>query len=345
VAVVLVFDPAGWWEPAPKPVPSPPRTDVSTSYAQSDTSEAGTAAARRTCLSAARAAEAKVKRVSGRVPTFRVNAVPDGQTFDLRGASVVGYPKVNRYPLMMGKYGPGRGTCVIGGKVVGAQSRALDWHHMKGQVDGDGLNIKARGGVVSGARIDNVEDGIATTGMDPAGVSISAVYMTYIRDDCIENDWVVNVTIRDSLLDGCYTGTSQRPDPEMNPRLAPAKERFTLDRVLLRLQPMPYDRSKARCPENMIGSLGNGGFFKWSPYANRLVVRNSVLMAERASVNCRHVMDFPTNASYHNVTLIWLGPGSYPGVLPAHGVKVTSDRRIWNRARATWLARHGYSAR
>jgi hypothetical protein len=180
--------------------------------------------------------------------------------------------------------------------------------------------------------------------MDPGGVSISGVYMTYIRDDCIENDWIVNVTIRDSLLDGCYTGTSQRPDPEMNPRPAPPGERFTLDRVLMRLQPMPYSRAKARCPENLIGNKGNGGFFKWSEYANKLVVRNSVLMAVTASVNCRRVMNFPTNAKYHNVTLIWLGPGDYPGDLPSSGVRVTRDVRIWERARAAWLKRHGYGA-
>jgi hypothetical protein len=331
-------DPAGW-RSDPQ---ATPRIEVSTNSINAGTPAAATGTAGEACLSEERAARAKVHRVTGSVQTFRVNAVPDGQTYDLRGASVVGYPAVNRYPLMMGKYGPGQGTCVVGGRVAGRQSRHLDWHQMKGRVDGDGLNIKARGGVVTGTRIDNVEDGIATTGMDPGGISISDVYMTYIRDDCIENDWVVNVTVRDSLLDGCYTATSQRPDPEMHPRLAPSDERFTLDEVLMRLQPMPYKRARSRCPANVAGNLGNGGFFKWSPWANRLVVRDSVLLAERASVNCRRVMDFPTNAEYHNVTLIWLGPGDYPGRLPASGVTVTRDRRLWDRARADWLTRHGY---
>jgi hypothetical protein len=331
-------DPAGWRSD----LKATPRIEVSTNSINAGTPAAATGTAGEACLSEERAARAKVHRVTGSVQTFRVNAVPDGQTYDLRGASVVGYPAVNRYPLMMGKYGPGQGTCVVGGRVAGRQSRHLDWHQMKGRVDGDGLNIKARGGVVTGTRIDNVEDGIATTGMDPGGISISDVYMTYIRDDCIENDWVVNVTVRDSLLDGCYTATSQRPDPEMHPRLAPSDERFTLDEVLMRLQPMPYKRARSRCPANVAGNLGNGGFFKWSPWANRLVVRDSVLLAERASVNCRRVMNFPTNAAYHNVTLIWLGPGEYPGDLPASGVTVTRDRRLWDRARADWLTRHGY---
>jgi len=293
------------------------------------------------CGLAARAA-GKVTRVSGAVPTFRKGSVPDGSTYDLRGATIVGYPETYTYPLMLGKDRPGRSTCVIGGKVVGRQSRALTWHTMKHRVDGDGLNLKSHGGTVDGIRIDNVEDGIATTGMDPGGIAISNVYMTYIRDDCIENDWIVNVTVRDSLLDGCYTAISQRPDPEMNPKPAPPGERFTLDHVLMRLQPMPYERARSRCPANVTGNLGNGGFFKWSPWANRLVVRDSILLAERTSVNCNRVMDFPTNAEYRNVTLIWLGPGDYPGKLPSNGVTVTRDRRVWDRARAAWLTRHGY---
>jgi hypothetical protein len=335
---VVAVDPAGWRDDAP----ATPKIEVSTASINAGTPAAATGAAGQSCLSQERAAQAKVHRVTGAVRTFRVNAVPDGQTYDLRGASVIGYPAVNRYPLMMGKYGPGTGTCVVGGRVAGHQPRHLDWHQMKGRVDGDGLNIKARGGVVTGTRIDNVEDGIATTGIDPGGISISDVYMTYIRDDCIENDWIVNVTVRDSLFDGCYTAISQRPDPEMNPQPAPPDERFTLDGVLMRLQPMPYKRARSRCPANVAGDLGNGGFFKWSPWASHLVVRDSVLLAERASVNCKRVMDFPTNAEYHNVTLIWLGPGDYPGRLPASGVTVTRDRGIWDRARADWLTRHGY---
>ena len=43
-----------------------------------------------------------------------------------------------------------------------------------------------------------------------------------------------------------------------------------------------------------------------------------------------------------NVTLVWLGPGSYPGALPATGVAVTANVAIWDNARADWLRRHGF---
>jgi hypothetical protein len=118
---------------------------------------------------------------------------------------------------------------------------------------------------------------------------------------------------------------------------------MTLDGVLLRLQPMPYDLARAKKPGNATGGRASSGFFKWSQWANRLVVRNTILMAERTSVNGPRIMDFPTNAEFENVTLVWLGPGDYPGRLPATGVTVVKDRRVWDEARARWLARHGYS--
>jgi hypothetical protein len=284
----------------------------------------------------------KVTRVDGTLPTYRIGSVADGRTYDLRRATIVGYPATNRYPLLFGKQGPGDATCVLGGRVVGQQSRAFSWQVMKQDLDGDGLNFRSQGGIVDGTWIDNVEDGIATTGGDPDGVTISNVYLTYIRDDCIENDWFVSVSVQDSLLDGCFNGVSERPGRNVSPPPPPSGEALTLDGILMRLRPMPYDRTRALCAHNAADGLGSSGFFKWSRYANRLVVRNTVLLAERGSVNCGTSMNFPGDGVYQNVTLVWLGGGSYPGRLPPSGVTVTTDRQIWDQARARWLTRHGY---
>jgi hypothetical protein len=291
------------------------------------------------CLSADRVAAQRVTKVAGAVPTYRLGVVPDGNTYDLRGAKIVGYSPGSRYPLLLGKRRPGRATCVLGGTIAGRQSRALTWQAMKATLDGDGLNFHSNGGVVDGIRIHNVEDGIGTIGGDPEGIVIRNTYMTYIRDDCIENDAVVGLTVKDSLLDGCFFGLSQRPGARVRAQHSPPAERTLLDQVLLRLQPMPYDRRRARCAAD---GLGTGGFFKWSPYANRLVVKDSVLLAERVAARCAGAMQFPAGATFENVTLVWLGPGRYPGSLPEAGLTVTRDRRVWDRAKADWLARHAY---
>jgi hypothetical protein len=296
-------------------------------------------ASARACLSRG---STKVTSVKGTVPTYRMGTVADHRTYDLRRATIVGYPDANRYALLFGKQGPGDATCLVGGRVIGQQSRAFSWHTMKQRLDGDGLNFRSQGGIVDGIRIDNVEDGIGTTGGDPAGITIRGAYLTYIRDDCIENDAIVALRVQDSLLDGCFNGVSERPGQNGSPPPPSPGEELALDGVLMRVRPMPYDRARALCAKNAADGLGGGGFFKWSRYANRLVVRNTVLLAERGSVNCGASMSFPGDGVYENVTLVWLGDGSYPGRLPPSGVTVTTDRRIWDEARARWLARHGY---
>jgi hypothetical protein len=324
VVVKVVLDPG----------PEPPEIITST--------EGGTATDTSECLSTPRAERSLITRLAGRnagkdskVHTLRLQRVADGTTYDLRGVTIAGYPTVHHYPLLLGKRSPGRATCVVGGTVAGQQSRALTWQVMKRKLDGDGLNFNSHGGIVDGIRIDNVEDGIAAIGGDPAGIAIRNTYMTYIRDDCIENDRVVGLVVQDSLLDGCFTGLSERPSGK--PKPPPAAERTVLSRVLLRIQPMPYDRSEATCGRDGIGS---GGFFKWSRWANRLVVRDTILLAERIAARCTTPMHFP-EGTYENVTLVWLGPGNYPGRLPDSGVTVTRDRSVWDQARADWLSRHG----
>ena len=45
----------------------------------------------------------------------------------------------------------------------------------------------------------------------------------------------------------------------------------------------------------------------------------------------------PNNPS----TIVWLGGGNYPA--PTAGIRVTSDRGVWDRAVANWKAAHGHS--
>jgi hypothetical protein len=274
---------------------------------------------------------------------YRVNAPESGLTYDLRGVVSTAYPLNSLYPFVFGEVQHGQGQnpaamhlCILGGTVIGQQPRSLTWQQMKHQpgYDGDGLRINGAGWyVVDGLRVDNVEDGISPFGDGFVGRNL---YFTYIRDDCIENDAISGGYVSDSLFDGCFMGLSERPSKGFSPTPAPPGETFTLDGVLLRLQPMPQDDT----PDG----LGNGQLFKWSRWANHLVLRDSVFLVERASVNGTRSMRFPPGTAAQNVTLVWTGPGDYPAPVPP-GVRVTRDRGVWERARSAWLARHGYPAR
>jgi hypothetical protein len=279
---------------------------------------------------------------------YKVGALRSGVTYDLRQVVSTAYPFDTLYPLEFGKVRHGKGVnapaanlCIVGGTVLGQQPRGLTWQEVKRSHDGDALRAQGQAWyVIDGLRADNVEDGVAPFGDGFVGRNL---YFTYIRDDCIENDAISSGYVSDSLFDGCFMGLSERPSKGFSPAPPPPGEAFTLDGVLLRLEPMPYEKAA--------DGRGHGQLFKWSRWANRLMLRNSVFLVEQVSVNCAKVsvncakaMGFPKGTVAENVTLVWTGPGEYPAPLP-DGVKVTKDRAVWEAARAAWLRRHGYPLR
>jgi hypothetical protein len=279
-----------------------------------------------------------VRMQGGHGTQYKIDRPPDRGTYDLRGLRSTASPYQTLYPLSFGIARRGRSVgrpaaevCVVGGTVLGQQPRTLTWQQVKERYDGDGLRIDGRGWYIAdGLRVDNVEDGLAPFGDGFLGRNL---YFTFIRDDCIENDAVAGGHVVDSLFDGCFMGLSERPPKDFTPSRPPAEETFTLDGVLLRLQPMPHEEASA--------ALANGQLFKWSEWANRLVLRNCVFLVEQESSNGRDAMQFPPGTVAENVTLVWTGPGDYPGPLPA-GVTVTRDSSVWYAARTAWLRRHGY---
>ena len=267
---------------------------------------------------------------------YRADRTPDDHTYDLRRATSVAYGRSSNYPLLFGKARPGTNLCVLGDHVVGQQSRALTYQAVYTRFNGDGLWIRGRGSyLVHGFRAENVEDGISLQGGDGDFAVVSAAYLSYVRDDCIENDKILGGRVVDSLFDGCFMGISERPDADASPSRAPAGETFTLERVLLRVAPQANQRAA--------DGAGNGQLFKWSPAANRLVLRDSVLMVEEVPIRGYTPLAFPAGTTAQNVTLVWLGAGAYPGPLP-RGVTVVRDRSVWESARARWLVSHGYAA-
>jgi hypothetical protein len=272
---------------------------------------------------------------------YKVAAVRSDVTYDLRQVVSTAYPFDTLYPFEFGKVRHGRGVnpppanlCIVGGTVLGQQSRDLTWQEVKRSHDGDALRADGRAWyVVDGLRVDNVEDGVAPFGDGFVGRNL---YFTYVRDDCIENDAVSAGYVSDSLFDGCFMGLSERPSKGYDPSPPPPGEAFVLDGVLLRLQPMPHEKAA--------DGRGHGQLFKWSRWSNRLMLRNSTFLVEQVSVNGAKAMDFPKGTVAENVTLVWTGPGPYPAPVP-DGVKVTKDRAVWEAARAAWLRRHGYPLR
>jgi hypothetical protein len=268
---------------------------------------------------------------------------PDGRTFDLRGMTSTAYGTSTLHALTFGITGSevtAGGLCTLGGDVRSGVSHGRTWDDLNDHADGGALSFGTRSGVgvVDGLRADNVFDAISAKGDPPARIVVRNVWFTNIRDDCIENDThPKTLTVHDSLLDGCFVGISERPGSDDGWHRPTGTT--TLDRVLLRLQPMAYGTG-CRYRQACTDGRGHHVFFKWSETATpSVVIRDSVLRMDRYSINGPTPMRFPPGTRAERAVLVWLGPGAYPHPLPP-GMTLTRDVRVWERARADWLCRH-----
>ena len=246
---------------------------------------------------------------------------------DARAAVFLASPS-NHYPISLGG---GAGACFVGGSVHGEYDRTLSWSAMH-DMNNAGI-VFANPTTVDGIRIDDVEDGIRPRGKGP--FTVRNAWLSYIRDDCVENDHVEGGLIDDSLFDGCYVAISERPSPSIAAKGFDGRgDALTIRHSLIRLAPMPGPRG------GRASDLGNGQFFKWSDRATDLALIGNVFMAEQVSQEGGDTMGIPSGlASCADNVMVWLGPGAYPAPLP-DCVRVTRDGGVWDAAVADWKRRH-----
>lgn len=219
--------------------------------------------------------------------------------------------------------------CVAGFTVIGQQDRNLSWRTMHDDIGGSALRVYGSNYVVDGLRAENVQDGFDPRSGDK--FELRNAWMTYVRDDCIENDELGELTVRDSLFDGCYTFLSEQESGSV------VGETLLLENILVRLQPLPAPRG-TEDPK----ILGHGKFFKKFDQAGRHqpIIRDSIFFME---MDCYSGCDdWPPGTKATNVTVVWTGPGDFPmSILP--GMTLTRDRSVWDKAVQRWKVRHGCS--
>jgi hypothetical protein len=244
---------------------------------------------------------------------------------DARGATFMGSPS-NDYPVNLDGEPTG---CFAGGKVQGTYDRSWSWKQMH-DINNSGVRWENDNMVIDGVRIDNVTDGIRPVGNN---FLVRQAWLSYIRDDCVEDDHVRGGIIEDSLFDGCYVGFSSRPSTNIiNGGYSGKNETLVVRNSLMRLQRMPK-------PNLRDVAMGHGQWFKWDDLGTKLELHNNIFMAEEWG-NSPRTMGTPsklTNCS--NNTMVWLGDGPYPSPLPSC-FKVVTDRKVWDNAVAAWKARH-----
>jgi hypothetical protein len=222
--------------------------------------------------------------------------VPAHTTFDASTASWAG---VSDYPIRLSG---GAGVCWHGGEISGSYPDTDSWDRMH---DTAAFTVTLPEFIGTGIRVHNYGDGVNI--VDHAeDFTFRELHLTYIRDDCIENDRLHSGLVEDSLLDGCYTALSARPNPNDSESDGDG-DLWTIRRSLIRLQPMPTVY-KGDAP-------GHGRFFKWDNDGRgpSLELHDNVFRADQG--------EFPT---------------SLPGCFT-----ITTDRTVWDDAVAAWSAEFG----
>jgi hypothetical protein len=274
--------------------------------------------------------------LTGEVAKYQTATLYPDTRIDARAATFFASP-LNIYPINLAG---GPGAVFTGGTVLGQFDRSWTWEQMH-DLNNAAIAFDNASFTVDGLRADNVTDGIRPEKED--NFTVREVHLSYVRDDCIENDHLLGGLVDDSLLDGCYSAFSARPSQAIiDSGYNGAAKVWTIQNTLVRLQAMPGPNAPTA------DGLGHAGFFKWHKWddpANslspKLALHNNVFMAERVGDVGPDRMGIPPTmlAGCSNNVMVWLGPGSFPSALPPC-FTVTTDRAVWDNAVADWITRH-----
>lgn len=240
--------------------------------------------------------------------------------------------------------------CFSGGVIVGTQPLTATWGEIKRDGGGYAITINGEGTVVERVRIHNHHDGIVPYRAD--GFVFRDSWVSYNRDDCIENDGHAEGTIQGNLFDGCYVFYSGINGVSNGAVGAGADGTVRIIGNLIKMQNMPGPASK----KNPLGDRlvsGYGDLFKGSGRDDRfpsIVMRDNVLAFE-APPGTRKVYT-GLNGRYldlvdcANNTVLWFGADGFPDHLldgweDCFTVITGSEaQKRWNTLRQEWIDAH-----
>jgi hypothetical protein len=274
---------------------------------------------------------------------------PSEATYDLRSFVSTAYPTSTLYAVHFGGSNAGFDLVTVGGVVLGQVDRSLTNEQVYASFAGDAMRVAAADRTATyDLRVDNVVDGYnprvadGTEQDNTVRFLLEGAYMTYIRDNAVEDDALMSGTIRDCLFDGVFTFLSAKPSSTgtyTNTGMV-----VTIEGVIARLQAMPDGSAADGSAHNKV--------FKWAyDKAGTVVVRDSIFYLEEVPEGSTDNLPLPDGV-YQNVTVV-LGLGfdgdgdgdvtdlDYPVALPV-GVTQSRDVSIFTAAREAWLAAHGY---
>jgi hypothetical protein len=275
---------------------------------------------------------------------------------------------INQRPIRLGYTTPAVFPAIIGGKVVGMQPSTLSWNGMKhgsyiqdlinggwtgaaawaeiidnANQDGDARFHIAAGstGIVDGLRGTNLHDGFGIYG-DGVRTSAGQVYIRNcwfrdVHDDGIENDEQRSLHVFDCLIENCYTFLSTRAD-DTSGTPQTGKNQVVEDCIVtFKAWPGPYQQPQTNTGHDLLYKMQtNSPYLQW---------KNVILAPVKFRDPDGTGPQLPVRSgdTYENVTICWLGTGTYPGNIPTGctlQTGITAQTTV-NNAVASWKNRHG----
>jgi protocatechuate 3,4-dioxygenase beta subunit len=215
-----------------------------------------------------------------------------------------------------------------GGATIGQLPPSTDWNTMH---DTYALQVRS---IPSFTLEDTREfaygDGVTLENNSTAW-TIRGVHFKYIRDDCVQNDWLNGGLIDSSFFEGCYVGISARPFTTTQDG---SENLVVVKNSLFWLQDM----------DQGFDGPGHGGFFKWSPGGPMVSLYNNVYRVDSRSTLGTHTLGPPAGKVHGcaNNVMIWLGAGPFPESLPSCYTLLTGAAGLayWNNAVTSWKTNH-----
>jgi hypothetical protein len=256
-------------------------------------------------------------------------------------------------PILIGAAGPpyhtpprgGPPFCFKGGVVDGTNIVNETWCKM---YVGHNTGVGAAGGdgdvTLDGIRIDNVFDGFGVSQSERFTIKNS--WLTYNRDDAIENDHMRPGTIEDNLFDGIFvfiSSVNQQSFPTGPSNLVQVKNN------LIRMQAFPG-------PPLSGGSCSGGGrgfavvFKYWDGDAPKVALHNNIIVIpdlEQSLSTADDLKEVKNKiVSCSGNRLIWSGRGTLDPDWAAMNNKfpgcftISTDMSLYNAAKQNWINCH-----
>jgi hypothetical protein len=222
---------------------------------------------------------------------------------------------------------------ILGGLVLGSVPQASDWRDT--YCNSAAVILKnAASAELDGMRIVGAWDGVRASEGSP-DLIIRNVWMSDLRDDAFENDYLLPARIENSLLDGVFVAISMKPGKDFRAR---TRGLVAVTGSLVRLREYAYK-----------GQSKFGALSKNSEKSPGLQLTNSVIAVDFAGGSTwnaywRHTWSTLSPRSSGN-QFLWLSdlpiPQSFP--MPPASFQVRTGqaaKRIWARSKLDWINCH-----